>query len=196
MKGYKRDCNDNHFSVRKETSIPRNFIAFLGNDSNKTELFYLIADVISEGENQHMTIVGTKGIEVVSNIEINKYNISPCTQEEADTRIFIHVRELLHQLLNQVVTVDSDVVIIAHFVFFKLQREKEIGELWIEFGVGKFKRWIPIHRYAEALGENVCNALPFFHAFTGSGTTSQFAGRGRRQPWEHGKLYQIRPLRS
>ena len=60
-------CNDNRFSVQKETSIPRNFIAFLGNDSNKTELFYLIADVISKVENQHMTIVGTKGIEVVSN---------------------------------------------------------------------------------------------------------------------------------
>ena len=65
----RRGCNDNRFSVRKETSIPRNFIAFLGNDSNKTELFYLI-DVISEGENQHMTIVGTKGLEVVSNKEI------------------------------------------------------------------------------------------------------------------------------
>ena len=63
----RRGCNANRFSVRKETSILRNFIAFLGNDSNKTELLYLIADVISEGENQHMTIVGTKGIEVVSN---------------------------------------------------------------------------------------------------------------------------------
>ena len=77
-------------------------------DNNKTQLFYLIADVISEGENQHMTIVGTKGIEVVSNKEINKYNISPCTQEEAG----IHVRELLNQFPRiKVVTVDSDVVI-------------------------------------------------------------------------------------
>ena len=110
--------------------------------------------------------MGTKGIEVVSNKEINKYNISPCTQEEADIRIFIHVRELLNQFPGRkVVTVDSGVVIIALFVFFKLQRGKEIDELWIEFGVGK---WIPKHRYAEALGENVCNALPFFQAFTGS----------------------------
>ena len=76
--------------------------------------------MISEGENQHMTIVGTKGIEVVSNKEINKYNISQCTQEEADTRIFIHVsRELLNQFPRiKVVTVDSDVVITALFVFF------------------------------------------------------------------------------
>ena len=97
--------------------------------------------MISEGENQHMTIVGTKWIEVVSNKEINKYNISPCTQEEADTRIFIHVRELLNQFPRmKVVTVDSVVVIISFFCVFKLQREKEIDELWIEFGVGKFKR--------------------------------------------------------
>ena len=86
------------------------FIAFLGNDSHKTELFYLITDVISEVENQHMTIVGSKGIEVVSNKEINKYKISLCTQE-ADTRIFIRVRELLNQFPRiNVVTVDSDVV--------------------------------------------------------------------------------------
>ena len=32
--------------------VSRNLIAFLGNDSNKTELFYLIADVISEGGNE------------------------------------------------------------------------------------------------------------------------------------------------
>ena len=131
-----------------------------------------------------MTIAGTKSIEAVSNKEINKYNISPCTQEEADTRIFIHIRELLNQFPRiKVVTIDSDVVIIALFVFFKLQREKNIDELWIEFGVGKIKRWIPKHRYAEALGENICNALPFFHAFIGSHTTSQFAGRGDKTAW-------------
>ena len=75
-------------------------------------------------ENQHMTIVGTKGIEVVSNKEFNKYNISPCTQEEADTCISIHVRELLNQFPRiKVVTVDSDVIIIALFVFCREKRK-------------------------------------------------------------------------
>ena len=49
----RRGCNDNRFLFGKKLLFRGNFIAFLGNDINKTELFYLIADAISEGENQH-----------------------------------------------------------------------------------------------------------------------------------------------
>ena len=62
--------------------------------------------------------------------------------------------------------------------------QKELQELWIEFGVGRDKKWIPIHSYAEVLGEDTCMALPFFHAFTGSDTTSQFAGRAKKTAWK------------
>ena len=67
------------------------------------------------------------------------------------------------------------------FVFFTLRRQKE---LWIEFGVGRDKKWIPIHSYAEVLGEDTCMSLPFLHAFTGSDTTSQSAGRAKKNAWK------------
>ena len=35
-----------------------------------------------------------------------------------------------------------------------------------------------------------CMALPFFHAFTGSDTTSQFAGKGKKSAW---KTLQVLP---
>ena len=181
----RRGYADNRFAVRKDTTIPKNFPAFLGNDNNKTELFGLIADFIYEDRQHYLTMVSTKGEEVVSNKQFSHENISPCKQEEADTRIFIHVKDLLDEYKKiKVVTVDSDVVVISLSVFFTLKREKQLQELWIEFGVGKDKNWIPIHRYAEVLGQNVCMALPFFHAFTGSDTTSQFAGRAKKTRWK------------
>ena len=49
-------------------------------------------------------------------------------------------------------TVDTDVVIIALALFSELNLE----ELWIEFGIGKDRRWLPIHKYATELGEQTC----------------------------------------
>ena len=78
-----------------------------------------------------------------------------------------------------VATVDTDLVIIGLSAFFSLQ----LVELWIEYGTGKDKRWIPIHLYAKLLGERNCRALPFWYAFTGCDTTSQFEGRGKKTAW-------------
>ena len=47
-----------------------------------------------------------------------------------------------------VTTVDSDVVVIALHHFFSL----DIEELWIDFGVGIHRRYLPIHEYAINLG--------------------------------------------
>ena len=133
-------------------------------------------------------MVSTKGEEVVSNKQLSHENISPCKQEEADTRIFIHVKDIQEdQSCHCGLGRDS----YPSCGVFTLKREKQLQELWIEFGVGKDKKWIPIHRYAEVLGQNVCMALPFFHAFTGSDTTSPSAGRVKKQRGKHGKHFQI-----
>ena len=78
-----------------------------------------------------------------------------------------------------IITVETDVVLIAIFVFSSF----ELQELWIEFGSGKNKKWLPIHQYAAALGENLCRALPFWYALTGCGTVSHFANCGKKTAW-------------
>ena len=179
-----RRGNDvSRFSVRKETPIPKNFKSFLGNEGNKTELFRLIADLLLETSG-NITLVGTKGEGIVTKHDVDRNALSPCNKEEADTRIFLHVKDQARVYRKiKVVTVDSDVVVIATFVFSSLQRDQQLQELWIEFGSGKNKKWIPIHIYAATLGERRCMALPFFHAFTGSDTTSQFVGKGKKTAW-------------
>ena len=67
-----------------------------------------------------------------------------------------------HEQNNKIVKVDGGAIGIldqaqALWMFYVL----ELSELWIEFGAGKDKKWMPIHRYANNLGEEKCQALFF-----------------------------------
>ena len=81
--------------------------------------------------------MSTLGPEVVSNLpRENLASVSPCTHEEADTRMFVHVADHTFNGFTNVAlrTTDSDVVMIAISVIKHLQ---ELSELWIAFGTGK-----------------------------------------------------------
>ena len=64
-----------------------------------------------------------------------------------------------------------------------------VDELWIEYGVSTRKKWIPVHSYANELGEENCRALPFWYCFTGCDTVSQFGGHGKKTAWEVWRAY-------
>ena len=67
--------------------------------------------------------------------------IDPCNHEEADTRVLLHALDGSMNGYSKVsiVTVDTDVVVICLYHFFMLNLE----ELWIEFGVGKHRKYLP-----------------------------------------------------
>ena len=74
-----------------------------------------------------------------------------------------------------VVANNTDVVT-SFYAFFDLG----IVELWIEYGSGKHQHQLQIHAYANVLGEEVCQTLPFWYAVISCETISSFAGRGRQ----------------
>ena len=85
------------------------------------------------------TIVSTKLETVLCNDpSIDISHLMPCTQEEADTRLDCSYTSVIfltrHKGYNKVciITVDTDVVIIALYAFQFL----EIQELCVEFGAG------------------------------------------------------------
>ena len=146
-------------------------------DENKTELNALIADITVERcRDINTTVVAittTRGEIVVSNHLIEKANLEPCYREEADDRMLLHAKELSRLGFRKltVVSVDS-------------YWHVDVDELWVEFGLGKDRKWLPIHIYAKALGEEICMALPFWYAFTGCDTVSQFSGREKKIAWK------------
>ena len=119
--------------VHASTRIPGNWQSFLRNDENKQELFRFLATKLQMRNS------------VVSSV------VNACSHEEADTRIVVHVNEIA-QRGHSNVTVDTDVVAIAHFLDIGLQ------ELWIAFGTGKNFRYVPIQEIVATLGP--------FHTFT------------------------------
>ena len=68
-------------------------------------------------------IVATKGEKsVLSNNAISLSHIQPCTREEVDTRVFLHVNHVANRGLRRITitTVDTNVVVIALYIFFDL----------------------------------------------------------------------------
>ena len=81
-------------SVKENTPIVKNWSKFLKADSNKIELFNLIAKKITTNRYDGKAVIATKGDGIVSLVAVDEENITPCNHEEADTRIFLHVKHL------------------------------------------------------------------------------------------------------
>ena len=64
--------------------------------------------------------------------------VSPCSHEEADTRMLFHVAEAALQGCDTAIirTVDTDVVVTC----ISLLPELGIEELWLSFGIGALHR--------------------------------------------------------
>ena len=127
-------------------------------------------------------IISTLVDDVIYRQERDKEALAPCSHEEADTRMMVHVADAAKQYNTVIIhTVDSDVVL-AVFVFAQLV--PSLTALWVAFGTGKNYRLIPAHRIYAAIGNMKSQALPMFQAFTGCDTVSSFSDRGKKTAWE------------
>ena len=100
------------------------------------------------------------------------YVINDCNQQEADTRIILQVQDAVTKGSQSVIirTVDTDVVVVAIYVFYK---SHDLKKVWIAFGTGNSFKNIAVLDIASSLG-----------TFTGCDTTSSFAGTGKKRAWE------------
>lgn len=175
--------------VKPDVKVPSNWKSFLRVDENKKELFQFLARYLTETNSSGKLVCNTYNDSVMMSpcrIE-NARELEPCTHEEADSRILLHLKNAVdcgHQYV-MVRTVDTDVVVLLISYFLELQAT----ELWVAFGVGKHFRYIPIHNIANQLGPDKAHVLPLFHALTGSDTTSFFAGKGKKSMWQTWLVY-------
>ena len=172
--------------VESNSLVQRNWQSFLRNEDNKTELFsYLARQAMTiHSEKQ---VVSTIGENVVFLQEQNNQMLSPCNQEEADGRIFLHVADAISNGFRKVLirTTDTDVVVLA----ISVVQQVDVEELWIWFGVGKHQRFIPAHEIARNLGPLKSKCLTFFHAYTGCDNVSFFRGIGKKTTFDIWNVY-------
>jgi len=124
----------------------------------------------------------TSGQGVVS---INSPTMPDCHQEEADSRLVVHVQHALQHggTSIQVRSSDTDVLVILVGVFNKLIAINADIELWVAFGTGRHFTLHHINAIVNHLGVRVSKALPVFHSFTGCDTVSSFFKKAKKSAW-------------
>ena len=100
--------------------------------------------------------------------------------EEADTKICLH--SLSADCENGHIVVrasDTDITVILLYHCNRFQ-----STLWMDIGtVSKNnRRYVNLTAIWKELGPDLCEALPAFHAFTGSDYTSAFVRKGKVRP--------------
>ena len=134
--------------VTADGVLPKNWNSFLRCNDNKKELFPFLSKAVIK-QITTPQILATSRNEVISsqgNVNINN-ELAPCNHEEGDTRMLVHAKhaaKFFPRILLK--TVDTDVVVIALSCYHHICKSKE---MWIEFGVGKSLRFIPIHDIAS-----------------------------------------------
>ena len=97
------------------------------------------------------------------------------TQEEADTRIVLHVKHAAETIPALIcITEDTDVFIICLGLCQDVN-----SNIFIRRGSKSSVRLVDITKLAAALGRDVCTALLGLHPWTGCDTISAFAGQGK-----------------
>ena len=94
--------------------------------------------------------------------------------EEADTRLLLHAEHASKNSYRSVIIVseDTDVLVLC------LAYQSRIpSSLYQKCGSQTRARFVDIATIRQAFGEELCNALPGIHSFTGCDTVSAFAGR-------------------
>ena len=174
--------------VAASTKLPGNWQDFLKDNANKEELFsFLTSAVCCHTFPEGKTVVSTKGVATQSNQD---FSMPHCFQEEADTRMLFHMKHMIENGLKtkSLKTVDSDVVVILVGLFYKIA--DQVDDIWVEYGAGKHLQYISIRTMYNQLGVLKAKAILFFHAFTGSDTTSAFRNKGKKTAWNTWKAFE------
>lgn len=116
--------------VSGSSKRPMNWKRFLRDNDNKTELFHFLAEKIASTRTTNIVIV-TRGKDALVNQQMVLDDISPCSHEEADTRIFVHAKSAVLQGSKSLMIKanDTDIVVLAVSVMMPL-KEMGLDQLW------------------------------------------------------------------
>ena len=124
-------------------------------------------------------IVATLRVNVRSN---SHYSMDVCTQEEADTFMMVHLKDMILNDSKTIFmkTVDSEVMVVLVGLFHIIKKSNNVGNIWLEYRTGANLRFFNVRDLFISLAETKGRGLLFFYAFTGSDTTSAFHDKGKK----------------
>ena len=121
--------------VAANNQLPRNWKEFLRVDKNRHKRFKFLAESSSSLKVEKQVIL-TYRKQVLTTLPCNDISsLAPCSHEEADTRMLLHIQDALQEGHKKILlcTVDTDVLVLA--VALRQQvSEGEHLEIWVAFG--------------------------------------------------------------
>ena len=173
------------------TKVPRDWKSFLNNGSNKEQLTKLLLSewksdkYAAKLQNRHVYfafkeecvhLTSEDGSKVQQFLEQELSS----SQEEADTRMILHLVHAAKLNANKVLIVrspDTDVFILL-LKFCQGLRNPVL----FDTGVGNKRRLIDVKAVVAKQGPDFCSIMFSLHSFTGCDTTSAFVRRGKVAP--------------
>ena len=175
--------------VAPETKIPGNWNEFFRDDSNKTELFTFLSEhLVIQSYPEGKLLFTTVNNQVLCNKNVC---MNECDHEEADTRMLLHLKDCLSSGLKDIciISPDTDVLVILLGIFPKLKAQYDFANIVLQKVLRKNQLTVQIGPLVERLGQQLCQAIPFLHAFSGCDTTSAFKTIGKKKGFQTLKLY-------
>ena len=185
----KRGDSENILIKSIKSKIPRDFNNFMKNAANKSRLIDLIFDYIANNRSKCLQILRTVKIFLSRDCECKEISLSALlvnrdlssNQEEADTKVVLHILHILQQSPGYKVhlrspSADTDILVIL------LAMIPNGENVLYDSGVGKNRCCFFLSNYFMSQEER--NALIGFHAFTGNDYTSSLFGKGKGKCWK------------
>lgn len=147
----------------------------------------MIDTLIYLSKNQQNILVIMRLEIALPNNESDLQQLLPFNKWEIDDRISLHDMDQFQLGFSRLMTVlvDTGEMVIACFAYWSLS----VTELWIEFGKGKDRRWLPIHSCPEKASKSVRIAAIFWYVLTGCDSVSQFLERDKSSAWKAWKVF-------
>ena len=97
-----------------------------------------------------------------------------CKVEEADDRLVIHCAWEISRGGKRLLVMSNDTDTVTRLLYFFSEFQKRgLEELWIEFGIGERRRYLPLHVLAPRLGPELCKVIVKAHILTGDDAVSK-----------------------
>ena len=139
---------------------------FLNNSENKEAVNIFLANTLTKlHKNDEQIFVVTQHDTIISNTRstFSEELILYCNTEEADAKLIRHCINLADQGYKHIVlrTVDSDVLVLM-LAYSHVMLQSGAITIYVQFGVGIYKKYYNIINLSEKIGLKNCLGLPFF----------------------------------
>ena len=109
-----------------------------------------------------------------------------CCHEEADTRIMFHLHHILAANTGESISIRSSDTDVFILLIYHVSNHTTSSTVWMDFGLSSnnTRRYINISQLVDHLPQDVIDALPALHAFTGSDYTASMMNKGKLKALE------------